>query len=350
MNSLQRIFKRPRSIINFLIFTFMPWTSMAQSIEEMSPNFIRQNWSYKSNTIYISSQLWSEVEWLQSPEAFRYEILPGYKSLKDLDPVSGSENLEVFHSETAFLVSRAKVEQFFAKKSHLEILKIMDVGFRHRALESQSANEQYQNNLKTSLDAALNTLGQRAQRSVKPLNNNQYIEAQKNLESQWETNRQVQWCHTAGSQCLTSEVNFSGSWSGLIDTLRALPSDGLLNVPTEIVMLSEIKPLEPQLAPLAHLEKPAQQGFVVTGFLANSFLQYSQMVVSVHPVDEKKSLVIIQSTVGLEKDDLDKLETGFLSARSILMGASIYNGDDGFSMGLPRVQQTMAEQLFKSIK
>lgn len=326
----------------------------AQTILRKDLGFVQKNLNIESDEVLFASGLVSEKEWRQSPVEQSLRPTKSYRSLKNYNPVDGSENLEVFRSEAAFVADRYLVESFFNSHSALDILDQMDVGFNHSPLAAEQVNGTFQRSLDEDYESALETLESRRTRLVDPLSETGYQKARQALENQWISNQNTNWCSTPDVECILSQVNFDKNWLGLMQTISALPLQTFADVPITIEQFAEIyvdndAATASQLPALQSLNRHTERVLVLNGFLANTLIQFTKMVVSVHPYSDSQSLLVIQSAIALEKDDLDKVQTSFLNARTILMGQSIYNRDQGFSMGLPRMQETLAMKLKNAI-
>jgi len=341
-------------LIIFVSLGFYTSNLMAQEVTRKDLGFVQKDLKIGANEVLAASGLVSEKQWRQSPGGNALRPTEAYRSLKNYNPVDDSENLEVFRSETAFIGDFHLIQSFFNSHSALEILELMDVGFRHHAISTEQVNSSFQSTLAEDYDSALKTLESRRTRLVEPISENAYQKAQQALDSQWKNNQKTIWCPTPNVQCILSQVNFDKNWSNLMETISALPLQTFADVPTTIEHLAEIyidnnPETASKLPAVQILKRPTERVLVLNGFLANTLIQFTKMVVSVHPYSDSESLIVIQSAIGLEKDDLDKVQNSFLSARTILLGQSIYNREEGFSMGLPRMQETMAMKLKNAI-
>ncbi len=335
-------------------FVFYSPNLLAQTIIRKDLGFVQKDLKIGSDEILLASGLVSEREWSQGYGEKSLRPTKSYRSLKNYNPVDGSENLEVFRFEAAFVADLNKVKSFFNSHSGLEILEQMDVGFSHSPLSAQKVNETFQNELDADYESALETLEYRRNRLVDPLSEEGYKQARQALENQWMSNQEANWCSNPGMECISSQVNFDKNWSGLMQTISALPMQTFSEMPSTIVQFAEIyvdnvASSASQQPAVQHLKRATEGVLVLNGFLANTLIQFTKVVVSVHPYSDSQSLLVVQSAIALEKDDLDKLQSSFLDARTILMGQSIYNRDEGFSMGLPRMQETMVMKLKNTI-
>jgi hypothetical protein len=324
----------------------------AQSVVQKDLGFIQQNMSVGAQQIFSASGLITESQWRTYPNQSSYRPFAEYRSIKNLNPVDQSENLEIFRAETAFVVNTQSLGQILSQSSGLDLLRQIDSGFRHQSIDPRQANQYYQQRLMEDYQSAMEVMEMRRQRILNPLSESELARATQVLEQQMQINQRVNWCESVEGQCVLSRAVFEGSWAMLMQTISALPMDSIVDVPEHIEQMAEIILFDANQGAATHpvvagIPYEADTVLLINGFMANALIQFSQIAFSVHPLANNQSLVVIQTTIGMERNDLDKVNTPFLSARTILMGQSIYNGDRGFAMGLPRLQESMARQFWQ---
>lgn len=318
--------------------------------------FVFDTVSISPDQIMQSAKLQKEDEWNETGLAEVFRPFPEYKTLKEYNAVDGTENLEVYRGEVAFVTNKAAAQAFFQSKSPLEVLKFVDEGFTHKEYAAASVNGDYKSMNDEAYAGAQNTLELKRDRTKDPISPEEYDAALAALTHQYEVNSEKTWCKDSTTTCIQSKVVLGGKFAW-VDTIGNAVENTLgrvMDVPTGIEVLSEISDVKAGEANwnanvVENIPYPALQQIVQTGILANAFLQYSKVIVSLHEYSsESQVLIVIQSVAALEKDELDETEKG--NSRKFIMSQSADNRDEGASKGFPRLQYDMAVKLKTAIE
>ncbi len=337
----------------FITFFSAPLYSM--DVVEKESGFIFSKQNISSDELYYSSTLVKDSEWLGQRQDQIFRPSRNYVSLENYNPVENSENLEIFKSEVAFIANSKKTAAFFNRQKAVDILNLMDEGFSHKVLSAKDANKIYQKAIKGAYNSSNQVLTDKLNRFSDPISESQFNNAQVNLDQLYQTLREKRWCSESNTSCIRSLVTFDSELMDIIENVSSLLMSSSMEIPTNIEVYSELvqqSNSEFQLSSPEIDSIPYSAGNVLiqNGFLSNVLIQYTKVVISVHQYSEGQSLVVIQSVVGLEKDDLDSVQSSLIDARTVLMGQSVWNADEGFSMGLPLLQITMAQKLKKALQ
>lgn len=311
--------------------------------------------------IKSASGLLTEEQFRASPLNTSFRPRPNFVSVKDYDPLDDSENLEVFRSETTFVVSKERAIAYLQASKQINIVQDMGGGFVHNIADTNGINSEYQATLAATYKSATDTQVERRTRATKPISEAEFQAAMGRLNHHTTVASQQVWCG-AGKTCLRSSVDIGEYWrkrfqdvAWIIENTPAMPASlkskaQKLKEMSGITMDGEIYQATPdangRIPEVQFIPVSPMAVIVQTGFKASTFIQFTKAVVSFHDLQNGQVLVVMQSVVGLEKDDLDMSIPG-VDVRSNMMSQGIMNGDSGLSMGLPRLQEQMA-QTFKN--
>ncbi len=346
---------KPQILLILILGLITTNPAQALNVQEKESGFIFSSQKMGMNDLFYSAQLISENDWVRTQQSQIFRPTENYASLENYNPVDDNENLEVFQAEVAFLADKNKANDFFMNQESLNILNLMDAGFNHTVITASNVNQTYQNSLSEAYQSALQVLTDKLNRFSDPIDQNQYQNGLSRLDGLYNTLKAKTWCSEPSTSCIQSQVTFDDNLSSLLSTMSSLPMSSMESIPTDIGLYAEVLKTSDlnyglQSPTLASIPYPAGHSLVQNGFLSNVLIQYTKIVVSVHNYSDSQALIVIQSVIGLEKDDLDAVQSSFLDARTLLMGQSIYNGDEGFTMGLPQLQITMAQKLKSALQ
>lgn len=317
--------------------------------------FVNSPMNIGSGQIFKSAVLMTEEEWNSDPSSGLFRPTPGYKSLKEYNPIDGGENMEVIATEVAFSVPKGVGLAFFNSKSPLELLQLGDSGFVHSVVDPQIVNSEYAAMNNQMLESARSVLLLKRDREDAPITEEEYQQAMTSLDQLNQVNSQKKWCSSPSDECLKSELVFGGRLQFVIDGIRAAPDvfTSRFPIPTQIDIMNEVSK--------SNVSDPNWNGeyvsgipyspilqMVQTGILATNLIQFSKIIVSIHEYSEDRLLVVMQGRMALESDDLDKFS--LFSARSFLMSQAYTNKDEGAARGIPKLQVYMATKLKAAIE
>lgn len=283
--------------------------------------------------MFFAYDLKSSNDW--GPEiAAKSEIFPGFKSFESWMVSEDTNETVIYKSETSVVVDKSLSAIDLKKLESVELMNSVDPAFKHQEVTADQVNQAYAKEINDGFLSAKEVLGSRLNR--RKLTNDEYQTQLARAEAQLQKNLNVSWCQS-GSKCVLSKAAFPDTltFSALIAGANAMG----MNVPSSLDIYTQITPMSAEQA----AQLGASAGVTQLGVVANKFVISMKNVILLKEIAPNQTLMTIQVTAVLEKDDLDKLS--LLGSYDTLIGMGAANQDTGILMGLPALNQKLAEGL-----
>jgi hypothetical protein len=252
------------------------------------------------------------------------ELFKNYVSFETWDVQNKSNEVIIYASEVAVVLDKTLTAKDLSRLSDASFLSEIDPGFKHQTLSAQQANADYQKDQAEAKAKTLKVIELLKQRGKITAATAADLSAK--AEQQLKINASATWCQTPGSVCLESVAKIPATYRALLKG-----ASSVIDVPNEIEVLSEIKPLSQGV------------GVLQTGFMANKSLVSLKNEIRAFDLGSGQSLLTVKTLVMIEKDDLDKFQS--FGSYNFVIGESFLNSSEGITMGLPLYAQKMAEAL-----
>ena len=286
-----------------------------------------------------------------SSERASMDLFQGFKAIETLNPLLGTEDLEIYRSKAAFVVNRGIAEISLENIDTLQFLQSFDVDLKHEPIHESMANLMYQNAIKDRLVIRNLSIDNQVKKGT--LSQADADKAKSVLSSQASVNANQKWCASQASNCINSSAPFPADWQWILDSGKAV---GQIDpdFPKEISFMSEVirgsadeLTDRPEVQALnSQVNYPASYVLIESSFWFNRFMQSGKTVISLHKVSDSETLVLISTAFAVEADALTKYDMFNFKIRDVFLGNSfVMNRDEGFAKGLPPYNKDLATSL-----